>query len=219
MRSEVTWQGGLPLCRPAVVLGPQMTQLGKSFRKVQSELFEDYEDPLKNAFRILQDGLQTESLEVTFASNGGWIPFGPERIVTKSKGNILFELDDKPALDLYKNYLGEKSKDLPSSALLYPLKVKSNDESIVLHCYNYRPEEDLLADVYGGYWIRSWAVAESKMIIAEARSKFSQIAGPQGGTTLNGEALRQDAATQMDKLEQELVTYADGGDPLHFVIG
>ena len=57
------------------------------------------------------------------------------------------------------------------------------------------------------------------MIIAEARSKFSQIAGPQGGTTLNGEALRQDAATQMDKLDQELVTYADGGDPLHFVIG
>ena len=57
------------------------------------------------------------------------------------------------------------------------------------------------------------------MIIAEARSKFSQIAGPQGGTTLNGEALRQDAATQMDKLDQELVTYTDGGDPLHFVIG
>ena len=106
-----------------------------------------------------------------------------------------------------------------SKTISFHRKVKTNDESIVLHCYNYRPEEDLLADEYGGYWIRSWAVAESKMIIAEARSKFSQIAGPQGGTTLNGEALRQDAATQMDKLDQELVTYADGGDPLHFVIG
>jgi hypothetical protein len=106
-----------------------------------------------------------------------------------------------------------------SKTLSFHRKIKSNDESIILHCYNYRPEDDLLSDTYAGYWLRSWAVAESKMIIAEARSKFSQIAGPQGGTTLNGEALRQDAATQMDKLEQELVTYADGGDPLHFVIG
>lgn len=106
-----------------------------------------------------------------------------------------------------------------SKTISFHRKIKTNDESIVLHCYNFRPEEDLLTDVYGGYWIRSWAVAESKMIIAEARSKFSQIAGPQGGTTLNGEALRQDAATQMDKLDQELTTYADGGDPLHFIIG
>lgn len=106
-----------------------------------------------------------------------------------------------------------------SKTLSIQRKIKSNDENIILHCYNFRPEADLLSDTYAGYWCRSWAVAEAKLIIAEARSKFSQIAGPQGGTTLNGEALRTDAQAAMDKLEQELVTYSDGGDPLHFVIG
>lgn len=77
---------------------------------------------------IVAIGLYGASLEVTCSINGGWTPFGPERIVTKSKDNILYELDNKPALDLYKKYLGEKSKELPGAALLYPLKVKSTDE-------------------------------------------------------------------------------------------
>lgn len=64
-----------------------------------------------------------DALEVTSSIYGGWTPFGPERIVTRSKGNILYELDGKPALDLYKTYLGEKAKELPGSALLYPLNV------------------------------------------------------------------------------------------------
>ncbi|MEM6719873.1 MAG: FIST N-terminal domain-containing protein [Bacteroidota bacterium] len=77
---------------------------------------------------IVAIGLYGETLDVSFAINGGWTPFGPERIVTKSKGNILYELDNQPALDLYKKYLGDKSKELPGAALLYPLKVKSSNE-------------------------------------------------------------------------------------------
>lgn len=82
---------------------------------------------------VVAIGLYGDSLEVSFSINGGWIPFGPERVVTKSKANVLYELDNKPALDLYKKYLGDKSKDLPGAALLYPLKVKSvnEDQSIV----------------------------------------------------------------------------------------
>ncbi|TSE10363.1 MULTISPECIES: FIST signal transduction protein [Aquimarina] len=74
-----------------------------------------------------------ESLEISFAQYGGWTPFGPERIITKSEQNILYELDNQPALDLYKKYLGDKAAELPQSALLYPLSVKSKDkkESIV----------------------------------------------------------------------------------------
>ncbi|MBE7647883.1 histidine kinase [Tenacibaculum finnmarkense] len=89
------------------------------------------ENPISG--EIIAIGLYGESLEVSFAINGGWTPFGPERIVTKSKGNILYELDNKPALNLYKKYLGDKSKELPGAALLYPLKVKStnNKQSIV----------------------------------------------------------------------------------------
>lgn len=78
---------------------------------------------------IIAIGLYGESLEISFSIFGGWTPFGPERIVTKSEGNILFELDDKPALDLYKQYLGDKAKELPSAALLYPLNVKSEGEN------------------------------------------------------------------------------------------
>ncbi|WP_415583315.1 FIST signal transduction protein, partial [Flavobacterium frigoris] len=51
------------------------------------------------------------------------IPFGPERVITKSEGNILYEIDGQPALDLYKKYLGEKSNELPQASLLYPLSV------------------------------------------------------------------------------------------------
>ncbi|MDD7913956.1 FIST signal transduction protein [Polaribacter ponticola] len=89
-------------------------------------------------------GLYGETLEVTFGTNGGWTPFGPERVVTKSENNILYELDGKPALDLYKRYLGEKSNELPSAALLYPLKVKSSDErkSIVRTILNIDEEEN-----------------------------------------------------------------------------
>jgi len=77
---------------------------------------------------IVAVGFYGESLEVTFSVYGGWTPFGPERIVTKATGNVLYELDNKPALDLYKKYLGDKSKELPGSALLYPLNVLNIDE-------------------------------------------------------------------------------------------
>ncbi|MEX0272904.1 MAG: FIST signal transduction protein [Flavobacteriaceae bacterium] len=73
-------------------------------------------------------GLYGEHFEVTYASHGGWVPFGPERTVTKSKGNVLYELDGNPALDLYKKYLGERAKDLPEAALLYPLSVMVEGE-------------------------------------------------------------------------------------------
>tara|TARA_R110002049_G_scaffold183679_8_gene351691 strand:- start:25857 stop:26999 length:1143 start_codon:yes stop_codon:yes gene_type:complete len=102
---------------------------------------------------IVAIGLYGESLEVTFSINGGWTPFGPERVVTKSKGNILYELDNLPALDLYKKYLGDKSKELPSAALLYPLNVKSEEDnnSIVRTILNINEEDNsmiLAGDVF-----------------------------------------------------------------------
>lgn len=77
---------------------------------------------------IVAIGFYGDTFEASFAIHGGWTPFGPERIVTKSESNVLFELDGKPALDLYKKYLGDKSNELPGAALLYPLNVKSQDE-------------------------------------------------------------------------------------------
>ena len=74
-------------------------------------------------------GFYGETLEITTASYGGWIPFGPERIITKSEGNILKEIDGQPALDWYKKYLGDKANQLPQASLLYPLNVQEVDKS------------------------------------------------------------------------------------------
>lgn len=73
-------------------------------------------------------GLYGDSLSIGFSSKGGWDSFGLERRVTKSKGNILYELDGKPALDIYKSFLGEKAKDLPASGLLFPLSLRISSE-------------------------------------------------------------------------------------------
>lgn len=82
---------------------------------------------------IVAIGFYGDRLKVGFGSKGGWDPFGPERIVTKSEGNVLYELDNQNALDLYKKYLGDEAAGLPSSALFYPLSIQTEgaDEPIV----------------------------------------------------------------------------------------
>lgn len=70
-------------------------------------------------------GLYGSTIKSRSASLGGWDSFGPQRRVTKSKGNVLFELDGKSALDLYKSYLGDQAKELPGSALLFPLSLQT----------------------------------------------------------------------------------------------
>jgi hypothetical protein len=71
-------------------------------------------------------GFYGERLSVGYSAFGGWDPFGAERRITKSKGNILYELDGQSALMLYKKYLGDQAKDLPGSGLLFPLSVRIN---------------------------------------------------------------------------------------------
>lgn len=82
---------------------------------------------------IILIGFYGESLEITFASYGGWQAFGPERVITKSEGSTLYEIDGKSSLDLYKKYLGDKAGEFAKSALLYPLNVKApgKDNAVV----------------------------------------------------------------------------------------
>ena len=70
-------------------------------------------------------GFYGESIRVGYGSMGGWDVFGPDRIITRSEGNILYELDGKPALELYKLYLGEHASELPASAMHFPLSIRS----------------------------------------------------------------------------------------------
>jgi hypothetical protein len=83
--------------------------------------------------RIVAVGFYGARLRVGCGSLGGWVPFGPERLITRSAGNVLYELDGQSALALYKRYLGEHAAGLPSSGLHFPLSIRppSGGSSVV----------------------------------------------------------------------------------------
>ena len=90
-------------------------------------------------------GFYGDRIKLHHGSKGGWDIFGIERRVTHSKANILYELDKKPALELYKKYLGDRAKDLPASALLFPLSVRLNpndEKQVVRTVLNINEEEN-----------------------------------------------------------------------------
>jgi hypothetical protein len=82
--------------------------------------------PARNTVAAL--GFYGDGLRVGYGSLGGWDAFGPERLITRSRGNVLFELDGKSALELYKQYLGEHAQGLPATGLLFPLCLRTQQE-------------------------------------------------------------------------------------------
>lgn len=81
---------------------------------------------------IVALGFCGKRLKVGYGSAGGWDPFGPERIITHSKGNILYQFDGHSALELYKKYLGEHAQGLPATGLLFPLCIRQNNNDVEL---------------------------------------------------------------------------------------
>jgi hypothetical protein len=92
-------------------------------------------------------------------------------------------------------------------------------ETMLLWVYNYRPEEYLLNDLYARPWLKRFTIAQSKLVLGEARSKFGSVAGPQGGTTLNGDALIQQGQTEIDNLHIELANQLEQSMGYGFIIG
>ena len=82
-----------------------------------------------------------------------------------------------------------------------------------------RTDETLLDDPYAKSWIREYALAQCKMMLGEARSKYASLPGAQGNVTLNGDALKAEAQAAIEKLERDIELYGSGEDPLTFVIG
>jgi hypothetical protein len=80
-------------------------------------------DAAPRKHQVAAVGFYGDAVRVGCGSAGGWDEFGPRRRITRSVGNVLHELDGKPALDLYKRYLGEEANGLPGSALLFPLRI------------------------------------------------------------------------------------------------
>ena len=92
-------------------------------------------------------------------------------------------------------------------------------ENVLIQAYNYRPDFQILTDYLSKQWIKDYTLAKCKFMLGEARSKFATIAGPQGGSTLNGDALKAEAQAEMDKLEEDLKLQVAGGVGYGFSIG
>jgi hypothetical protein len=93
------------------------------------------------------------------------------------------------------------------------------EEELLLYCYNYRPDSELMNDYLAKQWIKDYTLAGCKYMLGEARSKFATIAGPQGGSALNGDALKAEAQAEMEKLEADVITQVAGGVGYGFTIG
>src|SRR4030095_14484500 len=78
--------------------------------------------------RVTAGGVYGDRGRVGHGCHAGWSTFGPERRITRSEGNVLYELDGKPALALYKSYLGERASGLPATALLVPLAIRRDGD-------------------------------------------------------------------------------------------
>lgn len=96
---------------------------------------------------------------------------------------------------------------------------RAEGEEVMLFCYNYRPDSELISDYMISQWIKDYTLAACKYMLGEARSKFATIAGPQGGSTLNGDSLKSEAQQEMEKLEQEVSQAVAGGTGYSFLIG
>ena len=95
----------------------------------------------------------------------------------------------------------------------------NQQESVLLWIFNTKPDSMIFNDPQAFPWLQEYAYSFAKRILGEARSKFAQIAGPQGGTSLNGDALKAEAQAEMEKLEEELKLYVDGSQPLTWLMG
>jgi hypothetical protein len=96
---------------------------------------------------------------------------------------------------------------------------RNSDEEMLLYCYNYRPDIGILNDMYATQWVKDYTLANCKIMLGQAREKFAQIAGPQGGTSLNGATLKAEGAAEIERLEAELATQVAGGRGYTFIIG
>ncbi|PLA74800.1 hypothetical protein CYQ88_04210 [Hydrogenovibrio sp. SC-1] len=99
--------------------------------------------------QVIAIGFYGDAFQMGYGSQGGWDVFGPERLVTKSVENEVFEFDGTPALDLYKTYLGDLAEGLPSTALLYPLSLVGDDGAFLVRTI-VQIDEDKKSLIFAG---------------------------------------------------------------------
>lgn len=134
-------------------------------------------------------GFYGDSLEISYGSFGGWDSFGMDRMVTKSKDNILFEIDGKPALELYKSFLGDQAQHLPSSGLLFPLSLKVDEKqtAVVRTILSVNEEEQSLTfagDIPQGASVRLMKANMDRLIDGAITAAETSINGTSGQPVL-----------------------------------
>lgn len=121
-------------------------------------------------------GLYGERVQMRRGCRGGSVGFGPKRIVTKSEGNVLQEIDGTPALQLYKNYLGEQAQGLPGAASHFPLTVFRNFEDrepIIRYVLGIDNDTDTITvagDVPKGCYVQLSRAGRSELLTGAARA-------------------------------------------------
>lgn len=107
----------------------------------------------------------------------------------------------------------------PSSRKLIIQQRPRSEESVMLEVYNTKPDFMIINDTYSGQWIKDYTLANCKMMLGQAREKFAQIAGPAGGSALNGAAMKTEATAEMEKLIDDLMKLVPGGSGYTWIIG
>jgi hypothetical protein len=176
--------------------------------------------PSRNTLAIL--GLYGDNLKVGYGSMGGWDPFGPERIITKSKDNLLYELDGQSALDIYKKYLGEHASGLPATGLLFPLSIRTkNGETGIVRTILAVSEEEksmtFAGDIPQGAYARLMKANFERLIDGASGAAVRSLEGL-GGSSPELAILiscvgRKLVLKQRTEEEVEAVREALGGSP------
>ncbi|MEI8081303.1 MAG: FIST N-terminal domain-containing protein [Actinomycetes bacterium] len=137
-------------------------------------------------------GFYGDRLQVGYGSSGGWVIFGPERRVTRSRGNVLFELDGEPALALYKQYLGELAGGLPATGMRFPLALtefSGSSRELVRTVLTIDEQEQSMTfagDIPQG-WLAKLMRASSNELIdgAEEAARLARDRGQSSGAVLS----------------------------------
>jgi len=135
---------------------------------------------------VIAIGFYGKDMVVGHGSFGGWDEFGQERLITKSDKNVLYEIDNKNALDLYKQYLGDYVNELPGSALLFPLSIRINgsDKNLVRTILSVNEEEKSMTfagNLPEGSTVRLMKANFDKLIEASSTAAANSFAGIKNG--------------------------------------
>ncbi len=188
-------------------------------------------------------GLYGDRVRIGHGSKGGWDIFGPERRVTRSRGNVLYELDGRPALALYKEYLGERAAGLPATGLLFPLALRKSAQDTtpvvrtILAVDDAAQSMTFAGDIQQGHLARlmranfdrlvDGAHGAAEMVSKGAEGDVLAIAiSCVGRRLVLGERIEEEVEATLDELPAgtqqigfysygEISPYADGGCGLH----